>query len=100
MGLRSIFNQAGYVMSDNRPSGGLLVEDDVIACLHCQASISRRNWRAYGENRCFTCDGPMCSCCTFEYGSNGHVCNNFKMRVERMVEDKARSEQLSKVLGL
>lgn len=87
---RSVYNGAGYVMSDNRASGGTLLEDDVLGCGHCQASISKTNWRAYGENKCSTCDEPVCSVCKFIMAANGGRCSNFKMMVEKVIEAKAR----------
>lgn len=86
---RSVYTGHGYVMNDNRASGGKLVEADVLGCGHCQCSISKPNWIAYGENKCWSCDEPMCSICTFEYKAT-HVCTNFKKLVERKFEERRR----------
>jgi hypothetical protein len=99
MTTKSIYNGLGYVMNDNRSSGGKLVEDDVLGCGHCQTCINRANWKAYGENRCFSCDEAICSICLFEMKNTGCGCQNFKRAFERAIEDRYRREQNAKVLG-
>lgn len=96
---RSIFAGAGYVMNDNRASGGTLTEDDILGCVHCQACIDKHNWKKYGENRCYACDGPVCSICKFDMAAGGG-CKNFHKVVERAIEDRVRSDQNAKILGI
>jgi len=95
---RSVYTGHGYVMNDNRASGGRLKEDDVLGCGHCQCSIGKANWRAYGEHKCSSCDEPVCSVCAFRIPTHG--CENFKKFVERAVEERAREQQNAKILGL
>lgn len=95
--MKSILTGAGYVMNDNRASGGKLVEDDLFNCFHCQASIHKGNWKAYGENKCAACDGPVCSICKFKMATHG--CQNFKRYFERAFEDRYRRDQNAKILG-
>ena len=96
---KSFFAGVGYIMNDNRASGGVLTEDDVLGCKHCQACIDKRNWKAFGENRCFKCDEPVCSICNLKMRATGE-CTNFEKVVERAVEDRVRAEQNAKILGI
>jgi hypothetical protein len=96
--MKSIYNGHGYLMHDDRNSGGKLREDDVLGCGHCQCTIAKRNWKAYGEHRCSSCDEPVCSICAFRIGQYG--CENFKRFVDRTIDQRARAMQKAKIIGL
>jgi hypothetical protein len=96
---KSFFNGMGYALNDNRASGGIVKESDILGCGHCQACINRANWKAYGENRCFSCDEALCSICLYQHKQSGGECMNFKRAFERAIEDRYRREQNAKILG-
>jgi len=52
----------GYLLNDNRESGGALLEADTKACPHCQGVIVMSAWRRNG-GFCFSCDAPVCFQC-------------------------------------
>lgn len=95
--MKSIFAGAGYVMVDNRASGGGLREDDLLGCLHCQALIDKSKWSAEGAF-CHVCYGPICSFCDERKTTFG--CEVFEKRFARAIEENYRKEQNAKILGL
>lgn len=94
--MRSMFSGAGYVMVDNRASGGGMREDDILGCKHCQAAIDKSKWKENGAF-CHACDGPICSHCDVRTSAFG--CENFERKFARAIEDQYRREQFRKVLG-
>jgi hypothetical protein len=52
----------GYLMNDNRNSGGELFECDTVSCKHCRAvlKVLRRQKEGYW---CPKCHGPVCEVC-------------------------------------
>lgn len=66
----------GYMLSDNRVSGGVLEEHDTVSCKHCQAilRIIKRQKEGYW---CGTCAGHVCRRCA----SRGR-CEPFFRQVE------------------
>lgn len=80
---RSIFDQAGYFLNDNRASGGALQEDDLLGCRHCQALVRKSQWRKRG-GFCRACDSPLCLRCAQRAQQFG--CESFARRVEGELE--------------
>lgn len=77
--MRRMTDGEGYFKNDNRLSGGLSVEDGVLGCMHCHATILRKDiekpknvMTTYA--RCWHCaNGPLCPQCgkdTWLYGHN------------------------------
>jgi len=95
--VRSVFSQHGWVKNDNRESGGVLFEDDILSCSHCQALIHGRDWRADG-GFCCVCDAPICNRCRDRARTEG--CENFQKKLDEMLTDLHRREQNAKVLGI
>lgn len=95
--MKSIFTGHGYVMNDNRASGGLLFEDDLLGCKHCQGLIDKSKWRQQGAF-CHACDSPLCSYCDQRQPQFG--CEVFEKQISQAIENSYRKEQNAKVLGI
>lgn len=95
--MTSIFDGEGYVLNDNRASGGDLVEDGLLGCNHCQGSINKSKWRIQGAF-CNVCFSPICSYCDTRKSQFG--CEVFERKFARAIEDNYRREQNRRVLGI
>jgi len=76
MKFRSIDGE-GYVKNDNRESGGALVEDGILGCIHCHAAIHRQDVEKPKTGitiraKCWACDGYLCPECGFATYLYGH----------------------------
>ena len=69
----------GYLLNDNRASGGTLDEADTLACPHCQCVILKKKWRKKG-GYCFSCDKPVCHTCFVKMQKHG--CTPFLRQVD------------------
>jgi hypothetical protein len=69
----------GYLLNDNRESGGGRFEADTRACPHCQAVIVMSAWRKNG-GYCFNCNALVCHAC-FQ-AMQEHGCTPFARLVE------------------
>jgi hypothetical protein len=97
--MRSRFNGAGYLFSDNRASDwNSLEEDDILGCSHCQATIKKSVWRKSG-GYCCNCDKPLCLNCA-EKMKVGGVCESFKRFIDQELARRYRIEQNARVLGI
>jgi hypothetical protein len=52
--------QTGYLMVDNRHSGGFLLEADTKRCAHCPAIVVLNPDRTRPRNHCKSCDSYIC----------------------------------------
>lgn len=93
---RSIFNGAGYYLSDNSASGGQKVEDNILGCRHCQKLLRKSDLATYGY--CRTCDSVICAHCHRVMLTEG--CTPFAKLVDRQLADTYRRQQNAKILGL
>ena len=93
---------AGYLMNDDRNSGGGVSESDVICCPHCQTVILLQAWRKEreegGGGYCRKCSAPVCGLCLERMLTHG--CEPYIKFIERQVEENYRREQNRKVLGI
>lgn len=94
---RSVFTGHGYIMNDNRASGGTLEEADALGCKHCQAIIDGKKWRQDGAF-CHACDGPICTHCDKRRPQFG--CEIFERTLARAVEEQYRRDQNRAILGI
>lgn len=60
--MKSRFLAQGYVLNDNRHSGGMKAEDDILGCAHCQCAMEKHLWARFGYI-CSQCDGFVCTRC-------------------------------------
>lgn len=95
--MRSIFNGEGYLLADDRASGGQRVEASMLGCSHCQKLMRKTDWKADGAF-CHCCDKPICGPCSDRMLTRG--CENFMRQLEQAVDDSYRQEQNAKVMGL
>lgn len=55
--------KTGYLMVDDRVSGGTLREADVATCSHCQAQVVLNPLRTRERTVCFKCAKYVCDSC-------------------------------------
>lgn len=94
--VKSVFTGHGFLMNDDRASGGEKEEADMVGCKHCLALIKKPDWQADG-GFCHCCDAPICGPCADRMQTRG--CENFLRVLEGALERKYRRDQLSRVLG-
>ena len=95
--MKSIFSGQGYLLNDDRASGGGRVEADVLGCGHCQKLLKRKLWCDDG-GFCSCCWNAICGPCADRMLTRG--CENFLAGLETALEMKYRQDQNSKVLGI
>jgi hypothetical protein len=94
---------SGYLVNDNRNSGGGKEECDVGLCPHCQKVIKLQEWRdiSTGMNGwCMKCMLPCCinGACGEDFKKNG--CLPFLKRIEKLMDAEYARSQFRKVAGL
>ena len=78
----------GYLLNDNRASGGACDEYDTVACKHCRrAMVKVRN--ATSGYFCFPCGGPICEPCAAT-----KVCTPFLAKIERALGRQALADAM------
>lgn len=80
--MKSIRTGAGYLLSDDRASGGKLQEADVLTCAHCQKLLLGDSWREDG-GFCGRCCAPVCGRCADRMLTDG--CTPFAKLIDRHV---------------
>ena len=78
----------GYLLVDDRASGGMKREYDTVSCKHCQAVIKVK--RRSG-NWCRNCAGPVC---------DNIACTRRCTPFFKKVEEKLKRQRLFKSMGL
>jgi hypothetical protein len=99
MMLRSLANGQGYFFSDNRCSGGVLEEDDLIGCGHCPISMKKKEWNNNGGYRCVGCDRCLCPVCAAAPPQMKCLGTDAD-RIERALNDLHRKQQNALILGI
>lgn len=95
--MRSVFTGHGYLLSDDRASGGKKDEADLLGCNHCQALLKRSAWAENG-GMCMSCDAPVCSLCRDRIPTHG--CEHFLRQLTEALETQYRRDQNMRVLGI
>lgn len=95
--MKSIYNGAGYLLNDNRCSGGKVEEADLIACRHCQKLMKKAAWQEDG-GFCGHCERPVCGGCADKILTGG--CTPFVAKLEQQVEIQIRRRQNARVMGI
>lgn len=76
----------GYLIIDDRASGGGVREYDTVACGHCQGVIDKARWRLEGGiYKCSGCKKPMCHQCSSPE-SIAMGCDPWQEKVERAIK--------------
>lgn len=90
-------NGQGYLLNDNRASGGKKEEDDVWTCAHCQKLVLGMKWKLEG-GWCHRCMAPVCAGCSDKMLTEG--CKPFLKEIEKSLEEAYRARQNARVLGI
>lgn len=90
-------NGAGYLLNDNRNSGGKKQEDDIYSCAHCQALLLKSQYVQDG-GFCSRCMQPVCPHCADRMLTFG--CENFLRQLEVSLGIKYREDQFRKMAGI
>jgi hypothetical protein len=93
----SIFAGAGYLLNDDRSSGGAVDEADMLGCKHCQRTIRKRLW-ADDPTYCPRCDAPVCGPCHARIDDHG--CEPFIAKINRQLDAAYRQRQNARILGI
>lgn len=93
----SIYRGMGYLLNDDRASGGGKQEADMLGCKHCLRLMRKPIWQREGGFSCARC-GPVCNACLIRIPTHG--CENFMRRLEGALERQYQRDQLTKVLGV
>lgn len=88
-------HNAGYYKSDNRESGGRLVEKDIQTCPHCQAVIKLNPEQG---DFCSKCMKPVCPHCAKRMDLYG--CEPFLRKFEQYLQLGDKYERFLKEAGL
>lgn len=76
----------GYLIIDDRASGGSVREYDTTHCRHCQAVIDKKKWAEdKGIWKCSQCRGPVCHHCSAVDAPAG-LCDPWEKKIERQLE--------------
>jgi hypothetical protein len=75
----------GYLIIDNRASGGGVIEKDTTHCRHCQAVIDVKTHQIKSGGHCFTCSGPLCGPCAKKAYETG-LCEPWKKKIDQQWE--------------
>lgn len=89
--MRTLKTGAGYLLNDDRASGGRKTEADVLCCRHCQRTLIGDAWRQDG-GWCGRCGAPVCGVCADRMQTRG--CEPFLKVVDAQLTTAARRRQL------
>lgn len=92
--MASLRRHEGYLLSDNRLSGGALVELPIVTCSHCQRGVVMNPGRTREREYCPKCDHYLCDQCGLTRKLDGGECRNFNQLLDTMQE--AAFKQLGK----
>jgi len=72
----------GFLLEDNRASGGVLKESPVATCAHCHAQVVLQPCRTRERGVCWHCDKYLCDGCAFLYART-RECRSFQRTLDR-----------------
>lgn len=90
-------HHAGYLLNDDRNSGGKKTEADIQTCWHCQVVINMQEWKHDGAF-CRGCMHPICGPCGDQMLIYG--CVPFIKKIEAFTDAVVKLQQHLKILGL
>lgn len=94
--MSSLRRHEGYFLSDNRVSGGALIERAVIICSHCQRAMFRNPARERARGHCPKCDHYVCDLCEAQRVKTGE-CKPLRQVFEELHERASVALNLSQV---
>lgn len=81
----------GYLVIDDRVSGGKLVEAATMTCSHCQRQLIRNPERTRPRAWCGKCDRYICDQCDLIQRVNGGDCVPFAAVIDKVLDRAAHS---------
>jgi hypothetical protein len=84
--------ELGYLMVDNRASGGKLLEASTYTCTHCCAIVVLNPERKRERSKCVQCNHQICDNCGAAYFMTGE-CRSVKRITDQLLEKAARQRQ-------
>jgi hypothetical protein len=100
--MRTLYTGGGYLVNDDRASGGQKTEADVLGCNHCQKLLIGQQWREDG-GFCGGCGKPVCGPCADKIllpHDQGGGCVPFVKLVDQALSSRHRCDALSRAAGL
>lgn len=85
-------NGEGYLLIDNRASGGAVVERATITCSHCQRQMFRNPTRERERAYCRSCDHYICDECKAIEAVAG--CRTFAKFINRLDSQTHRQRMI------
>lgn len=84
--------ELGYLILDNRVSGGKLFEASTYTCTHCNSVVVLNPERQRERMKCVACSHQICDNCGAAY-SQTRECLSLKRRADELLESAARQVQ-------
>lgn len=74
----------GYLLIDNRASGGIMTEVAVITCGHCHQQLIVNPLRIRVRGHCLKCDHYLCDRCENNKKISGGECANLNDTIDKI----------------
>lgn len=84
--------ELGYILLDNRASGGQLFEGSTYTCTHCSGVVILNPARKRERYKCVACDHQICDNCAAAYHLTNE-CKSLKRLADTLLEQAARQDQ-------
>lgn len=84
--MASLRRHEGYLLNDQRCSGGALIECPVLTCSHCHRQLIINPARTRAREYCPKCDHYLCDQCGLVRKLNGGDCTPLNATLERLQE--------------
>lgn len=81
----------GYLLKDNRASGGGMLESATLTCSHCQRQVILNPDRSRSRGYCPKCDHYVCDACEAVRVKTG-TCYTFKQRMDDFEKSVLKGE--------
>lgn len=82
-------SREGYLLIDNRLSGGAAVEAATVTCGHCHRQVILNPERTRARGKCRRCDRYLCDGCALNYKLDGGECHNLNVVIEEIRNNPA-----------
>ena len=89
----------GWKFVDNRASGGVLEEADLLGCGHCPKFMTKPDWVANGGYKCYNCHRFLCEECR-KKPPQMKCPGREEDQISRALNENYRREQNAKILGI
>jgi hypothetical protein len=86
--------ELGYLMLDNRLSGGELLEASTYTCTHCNGVVVLNPERKRERMKCVACAHQICDNCGAAYAQT-RECRSVKRLADELMESAVRQVQAS-----